>query len=216
MLNTKDIYRDYLNSLIKESVHTIENDLLGLITQNDFLTKVRIMLLKEQRYNELASIYELIGMNYKSANKLFFNNYLTYNYQAHSLLNVSCYYYKYINSEYSNLLAQLIAFSQKKVLNQNVNIRLANEYAMNVELLGDIYLLLDNNKSKKYYSKAKVLYEDVDRYDQLSSGNEYWCADVLRETSIALKECFNIELNFSDLGIERIQQKSELFNIINQ
>lgn len=212
--DTKSVYNDYLNSLIKESLHTIENDLLGPIYQNDFLVKARRVLLKEQKYKELAAMYELVGMNYKNNNKLFFDNYLTYNYQAHSLLNVSCYYYKYIKSEYAICLAQLIAFSQKSVLDQSKNIdsRVTNEYAMNVELLGDIHLLLDYNKSKEYYNKAIELYKDVDRYDQLSCGNEYWYVDSIIETRIALKECFNVDLNTSDLGIERIQQKSVLFN----
>ncbi len=213
----KDYYKEYLDALIEESKRLIDNGcLICPISLDNFMIDTRRRLLRERKHKELASMYQLLGMHYRNINNVFFDNYLTANYYANSLLIVSCYYYKYIHNEYAGLLAQLIAFSQERVINQfeNIDSRFANEYAINIELLGDIYSLLDYDKASEYYNKAKQLYKGVDHYDQLSCSNDFWCSYAFTETSIALKECFNIELSLSETGIERIEQKNGLFKTI--
>ncbi|GMQ59194.1 hypothetical protein AN1V17_35910 [Vallitalea sediminicola] len=210
--NSTNLYKDYIESLIKESQLCLKNNLACPVLLDNFMADARINLLNKEEYSNLASMYELIGNHYKSMNNLFFNNYITINYYAISLLNISCYYYKYAENEYYRLLLQSIIYSHQSVLNEftDINSRFVNEYALNVELMGDLYLLLDKDKAIEYYKKAKLLYAKVDIYDQLSDSNCFWYSYACIERTIALKKCFNLEVDLSDVGIERIQQKMEL------
>ncbi|QUI22024.1 hypothetical protein HZI73_06780 [Vallitalea pronyensis] len=213
----RDYYKAYLDALIKGSEEAIDNDLIYPIALDDFINNSRSRFLSERKYEELASMYQLIGMHYRNMNELFFNNYLTCNYHANTLINVGCYYYKYIHNEYASILAQYNASFQKSIIAQykNTDPKFAYIYAMNIELLGDVYLLIDHDEALKYYNQAKELYEKDDHYGQLSYNNDLWCSYALKEMSIVLSECYHTELSLDVIGIERIKQKNKLFEIIN-
>ncbi|GKX29186.1 hypothetical protein SH1V18_16660 [Vallitalea longa] len=213
----KSMYKDYLYSMQKELECTIENDCSFLLLHDEFLMDYTKKLTEQHNHKELASLYELIGMHYKNTNNLFFDNYIISNYMAINLLNVSCYYYYVMKNDYYKILAQLVVYSQEKSIKQyeNIDNGMATEYAMNVELLGDIFLLSDQEKSDIYYSKAKELFSKIDECDQYSCYNEFWCDYSFMETRIALKACFGIDINFEALGIKRIQQKKEIYDLIH-
>lgn len=202
-------YANYLNALIKKSSESINNKLGCPIILDNFMIATRRKLLNERNYKDLASLYELLGMHCRNINNLFFNNYPTYNYYTNSLLKISCYYYRHVNTEYANSLAQFILTSQKKAIREyNKNdIRITGVFAMNVELIGDIYLLLNPDISNEYYHEAQQIFKEVNYYEQLSYINEPWYSYVITEENIALQECFNINIKLKDTGIERIQQK---------
>ncbi|MCT4687978.1 hypothetical protein [Vallitalea sp.] len=211
----KEHYKKYIYNLIKECHEINENDYLSPIFSNDYMRKTRIALLKEQKYKELASIYQLLGMHCRNLNDLYLDSFLTYNFYANSLLNISCYYSKHGQDENYYTFLQYIASSNEKLLThlKDIDDRFIYTYALNIELLGDMYLLINHIKSKDYYDKAKSLYKDIDKYEQLSTSNDFWCSFSFIETSIALKECFDLEISFNDLGLERIKQKNELLDI---